>query len=115
MSALRRMAIVSGSLAVVAMAVAGCGTSENSAAEGQAPANAAVSGQADGLQGSSTKDAAAGASAELRTGNHGSEDRVVLEFAGVTDIKVRTHQLNEEPPVRGGSGEPISGMVGKTF
>jgi hypothetical protein len=39
----------------------------------------------------------------------------VLEFSGVGGIKVLSHSLDEKPPVRGGSAQPISGMTGTAF
>ncbi|HEX6361106.1 AMIN-like domain-containing (lipo)protein [Actinophytocola sp.] len=62
-----------------------------------------------------SSDVPAGPAVELRAGNHGSEDRVVLEFFGVDGIEVLNHSLDEKPPVRGGSGEPIPGMTGTVF
>jgi hypothetical protein len=120
-----KLFVAAGSFAVAAIAVAGCSTGAQLAAPGNPAAGVAVGGTQGEAGGggqdapaSTSGEAAGGAATEIRSGLHGSEQRVVFDFSGVPEIdglKPQRDWFDAEAPARGGSGEPVDGMQGKKF
>ncbi|MER6993020.1 hypothetical protein ABT337_27725 [Saccharopolyspora hirsuta] len=115
-----KLILAAGSIALSALAAAGC--SAGAQPEAQRPADAPQ--QVQPLQSGSSEQASTFQAPvstdkpDIRAGVHGNEERVVFDFSGlkgVDGIKVMKHELNEQAPVWGGSGEPVEGITGKAF
>lgn len=107
-----KLFLVAGSIAVSALAVAGCST-------GAQPEPADAPQQVRSLQsGTSSAFQAAADEPVIRAGVHGEQERVVFDFSGlpgVDGVKLMNHELNGQSPAWGGSGEPVEGMTGAKF
>ncbi|QUH03799.1 hypothetical protein HUO13_25950 [Saccharopolyspora erythraea] len=143
MSFRSKLAVATGSVVLSALALTGCSAGAQPAvpAPGQVTGNQASPG-VGGAAGESSEAAensgeatGTGESGEvresgqvindkpgeidIRAGQHGSEERVVFDLSTLPElsggIKLMKHELNEQAPVWGGSGEPVEGMEGKSF
>jgi hypothetical protein len=105
-----KLFVAAGSIVLSALALTGCSAGTQAAPPAPAAGGAVQSGGASNLT--------AAAKPDIRAGVHGSEERVVFDFSAlpnVNGLKLMNHELNEEAPVWGGSGEPVKGMKGKAF
>jgi hypothetical protein len=108
MSLRSKLVLATGSIVLSALALTGCA--------GGAETPAPVAGGSAALGVASNQ--AAAAKPDIRSGVHGSEERVVFDFGSlpnVEGVRVTKHELNETAPAWGGSGEPVEGMTGKAY
>ena len=118
MSLLPKLSLIISSLALTAVAVSGCSVPAARTGPGAAPAAPVAGGaSAESAGGSQAKKSTDG-KPEIRGGLHGSEERVVFDFSGVDgieNVKLMSHEINQDRPTWGQSSKPVQGMTGTSF
>ncbi|MER7010744.1 hypothetical protein ABT324_04865 [Saccharopolyspora sp. NPDC000359] len=114
-----KLILAAGSIAMSALAVAGCSAGAQPEAPLPADAPRVQSLQSGTSEQAGTFQAPVSADKpDIRAGVHGEQERVVFDFSGlsgVDGVKVVKHELTSKAPVWGGSGEPVEGMRGAKF